>query len=151
MAVVSRSGTRAGWKSLRTTSMAVGASRATSWPGMFRPRFTSPAGHGDRGQESESATIGLVLVEVQQLHAAVVQEALDVIGLEGGDEERGIQLALLQGRGRGSDVFLDQHGPRTSLGADLVDSIRPLAASNRMAMAWVPLPGGPTPMRLPAS
>ncbi len=77
--------------------------------------------HGDRGQESESAMIGLVLVEAQQVHTAIVQEALDVIGLEGGDEERGIQLSLLQGLGRGGDVLLDQHGPRVFLGGSGFD------------------------------
>ena len=98
MAVASRSGTRAGWKSLRTTSMAVGASRAMSLARNVLAQVHHSCRHGDRGQESESAMIGLVLVEVQQIHTAIVQEALDVIGLEGGDEERGIQLSLLQGR-----------------------------------------------------
>ena len=106
--------------------------------------------HGDRGQESESAMIGLVLIEVQQAHAAIVEEGLDVIGLEGGDEERRIQLPLLQGLGRGGDVLLDQRRPANSPSEE-PDSTRPLAASNCMAMALVPLPGGPTPMRLPAS
>ena len=58
-----------------------------------------------------------------------MQQALDVIGLEGGDEERGIELSLLQGRGRGGDVLLDQHGPRVS-SERTSDSIRPLTASN---------------------
>ena len=94
--------------------------------------------------------IGLVLIEVQQPHIAIAQQALDVIGLEGGDEERGIELALLQGLGRGGDVLLARAQP-ASFPRTIPDSIRPLTASNRMAIAWVPLPAGPTPMRLPAS
>ena len=52
-----------------------------------------------------------MLIEVEQIQSPVVQEALDVLGLEGGDEERGIQLALLQGRGCDGDVLPDQRGP----------------------------------------
>ena len=111
VAVVSKSGTRAGWKSLRTTSIAVGASKDDVLAGNVLAQVHHSRRHGDRRQESESAMIGLVLVEAQQLHTAIVQEALDVIGLEGGDEERGIQFALLQSPGSGGDILLDQHGP----------------------------------------
>ena len=73
-------------------------------------------GQGHRSQISESAMIGLVLVEVDQSHASIVQKPLNVISLECRDEERGIKLSFLQSRGRRGDVFLDQHGPRIFLG-----------------------------------
>ena len=46
--------------------------------------------HGDRGEEPEPAVIGLVLIEAQEVHTAVIQQAQDVFGIKGGNEEPGV-------------------------------------------------------------
>ena len=46
----------------------------------------------------------------------IYQEPLDIISLEGGDEECGIQLSFLQGFGSGGDILLYQHRRRFLLG-----------------------------------
>ena len=131
MAVASKSGTRAGWKSLRTTSMAVGAGGQRHGP-ECSAQVRQARRQSDGGQESESAMIGLVLIEVQQAHLGS-RAATECIGLEAGDEERGIELSLPQGSGGGVDILLNQHGPRIPF--EDTDSSSPLTASIRMAIA----------------
>src|SRR5581483_12219173 len=56
----------------------------------------------------ELAAIGLVLLEAQEADARIVQQPLNVLGVEGGDEEGGIQLAALKGTRRLADALLDE-------------------------------------------
>jgi hypothetical protein len=62
-----------------------------------------------------------MLVKVQQIDTAIAQETLNVVGLDGSDEERRIQFSLLQGLGRGSDILLDKHSPRVVVGESRFD------------------------------